>query len=415
MDKSKIKSDLIWSFASFAVVGFGGILLNVLIGNFWGAETLGVFNQIFSFYFILGHMGCFGIHYSVLKFASEYGESDLELISLYSSAIFLTFFLAITLLGIGHLSRSLVGDLFHSIELENAWTLALPAFTFFSLNKICLNFLNGKRKIKLMAFLNALRFILYIIFLFYFYHVGIDDVVKILVYSEGLVFVIAFIFLIKYFKISKIKINWIRNHLNFSKFTFITGFIQNIETRIDILMLGIFLDDFTVGIYSFASMLTQGAYQIPVVIRNNLNPIISQLYFRGEKEALERLITTWIKKLYFVAILLGLMALLIYKPFVMLVTNNLNFLDGYVSFSILIVGIIVASAYIPFNMIFVQIGNLKEHFSYYVMLLVINILLNLALIPVLGMKGAAISTATVYVASVFILKFKISKVLKIKI
>ena len=44
------------------------------------------------------------------------------------------------------------------------------------------------------------------------------------------------------------------------------------NTRIDIFMLGIFLSDQLVGIYSVAALFVEGFLQIIVVLQNNFNP-----------------------------------------------------------------------------------------------------------------------------------------------
>ena len=49
------------------------------------------------------------------------------------------------------------------------------------------------------------------------------------------------------------------------------------NTRIDVIMLGFFLDDKSVGIYSFAAFFAEGFLQLIIVIQNNLNPKIALL------------------------------------------------------------------------------------------------------------------------------------------
>jgi O-antigen/teichoic acid export membrane protein len=52
---------------------------------------------------------------------------------------------------------------------------------------------------------------------------------------------------------------------------------------------------------------------------------------------------------------------------------------------------------------------------YLLWIFVTNLLLNLALVPLLGMWGAAISTAAVFVASVFYLKHLVLKHMQLRI
>ena len=44
----KFRRDLYWNYASFTVLGVGGVLINVIVGAHYGAATLGVFNQVYA-------------------------------------------------------------------------------------------------------------------------------------------------------------------------------------------------------------------------------------------------------------------------------------------------------------------------------------------------------------------------------
>jgi len=46
--RTKFGRDLIWNLVAFAILGASGILLNVIIGRYYDASVLGVFNQVFA-------------------------------------------------------------------------------------------------------------------------------------------------------------------------------------------------------------------------------------------------------------------------------------------------------------------------------------------------------------------------------
>ena len=48
-----------------------------------------------------------------------------------------------------------------------------------------------------------------------------------------------------------------------------------LNTKVDILMIGFFMGDYNVGIYSFAALFGEGFYQLLIVLQNVLNPFIA--------------------------------------------------------------------------------------------------------------------------------------------
>jgi O-antigen/teichoic acid export membrane protein len=70
----------------------------------------------------------------------------------------------------------------------------------------------------------------------------------------------------------------IREHVWFGIRGVFSGFIADLNTRVDVLMLGCFTSDGIVGIYSMAAMLAEGFYQLPNAIQRNVNPIIGKCF-----------------------------------------------------------------------------------------------------------------------------------------
>src|SRR5205823_1017656 len=68
--------------------------------------------------------------------------------------------------------------------------------------------------------------------------------------------------------------SWILRHLSFGMRGFFGGMLSDLNTRVDIILLGYFVSDASVGIYSFAAVFAEGFGQISYVIKQNLDPII---------------------------------------------------------------------------------------------------------------------------------------------
>ena len=143
---------------------------------------------------------------------------------------------------------------------------------------------------KSFAFYQSLRYLLILTGLF----IGLIIKIK----GECITFIFSFaesiLFIILITDIStKIKwwlgdnyLYWIKTHLSFGIKCLWSGVFTELNSKIDIIMLGIFLSDEKVGIYSFAAFCIEGIYQIFVVLQNNFNPIIASYLSSKDKKNL---------------------------------------------------------------------------------------------------------------------------------
>ena len=65
--KNKNTTDLISNYISVFILGFTGIILNIIIAKFYSPSILGIFNQSLTLYFLISFIGSWGINYSVLE------------------------------------------------------------------------------------------------------------------------------------------------------------------------------------------------------------------------------------------------------------------------------------------------------------------------------------------------------------
>src|SRR4030095_6718684 len=64
---------------------------------------------------------------------------------------------------------------------------------------------------------------------------------------------------------------WVVRHLSFGWHALPGNLITELNTRIDVLVLAVFVSDRIVGVYSFVAMLAEGVFQIGVVVRAVVN------------------------------------------------------------------------------------------------------------------------------------------------
>nr|WP_281273440.1 flippase [Salinisphaera orenii] len=181
---------------------------------------------------------------------------------------------------------------------------------------------------------------------------------------------------------------WLKSALPFA---FISGLLF-INTQTDIVMLGWFRTAQDVGVYSIAAkgaiLAMFGSKIIDMVAR----PYFAKLYAGNETKTIQRLATVSGRIGFSLAILVTIVVVLLGKAMLQFVFGS-EYVVGYPALVILVCAQLVrAGCGIP-NVLLEMSGH--EHLTAKVMGLVAcsNIILNLVLIPLFGMEGAALATA----------------------
>ena len=395
--KLKFIKDTIWLYFSFLVFLVSGLAINLIILFSHGIDDLGVFIQIYTIYLIWSQFSTFGIHDSAQRHVAYYitDKKVLNQIKLGAilNGIFLGLFFSVGL----YFFAETIGETVQSSAVGIGLKLISPAILFFSLNKILLSILNGERKIRLYSISQSLRSFLLLLFVIWIslnyrdsYNLAFSFLITEFILSAFLLFFIN----IKPFLNASTKqlIYWTKFHLVFGFKSFPIGFLYESYLKIDILMLSIFLTDKNVGMYSFAAMFFEGVYQIPHIIKTNVNPVLVSIMKKENKIKIDK----FIKSLFLMTIIITSLCLVIIisiYPFLNSLFPNNLIRDTYFIIILLSFGLLFYSGFIPFDFIFLQAGKpLTQTF-----LLLINtganIGLNFLFIPSYGIYGAAIATS----------------------
>jgi O-antigen/teichoic acid export membrane protein len=196
---------------------------------------------------------------------------------------------------------------------------------------------------------------------------------------------------------------WFSEHFWFGVKGVLSGVLTELDTRVDVLMLGYFSNDAIVGIYSFAATLAEGVGQIPLVLRQNVDPIIGRHFAEGEKTKISDLARRVRKTFYPLMGLVGLAAVLVYPVFFRLSSSENGLSQSWAVFTIIMLGIVINSGYRPFLGIMLQGGRPEMNTLFVGMLVVSNIILNAFFIFILGIYGAAVVNVLLYTLEAILL------------
>jgi O-antigen/teichoic acid export membrane protein len=198
---------------------------------------------------------------------------------------------------------------------------------------------------------------------------------------------------------------WILVHFNFGRKAFIGNFVFDVNTKVDVLILGLFVNNSMVGLYSFASTFFEGFSQLPVLIRNNINPILTKVYFKSKPELFTRIVKGSIRRSYKFIGLIGLLGIIGYPCLLWLSGNSENMFLSWQVFSILLLGLVFSGGYQVVILLFNQIHMPGIQSILLSMYFGMNVVLNFILVPQLGLLGSALATSLAAIFSIYLVKY----------
>lgn len=399
--RTKFGRDLAFNVGAFAIMGVAGIAMNVIIGRYYDAATLGVFNQLFAVHIVLSQVAVLGVHFSVLRYVPEFAHDPRTCGTIVGTALIAAALpaLAITLLAWALMDPA--GHLFGSEGVRRGMPWIVASVWPFACNKVLMNALNGAREMRSFAVAQGGRFVVMLGLLAWLVCVRTpaDQLVAVIFGAEALL-----LLYLGYCCAKRFAINldtwraWLRRHLQFGAKGFLSGSMSELNSRVDVVILGIFASDGAVGVYSFAATVAEGLSQLPIVLRNNLNPLLTQAFARGDLGGLRDMTAKARRGTYLAMAGILAIAVIVFPLFVSLVVGG-DFSEAAILFAILCAGLWIGCGYLPLDMYLVQCGYPAWQSGFKAAVLVTNVALNLALIPSFGALGAAIAMAATWTLS----------------
>ncbi|MCY1276986.1 Polysaccharide biosynthesis protein [compost metagenome] len=179
------------------------------------------------------------------------------------------------------------------------------------------------------------------------------------------------------------------------------GAINSLMETSDSLILGIFRNPEEVSIYYICAKLASLSTMVLFVINGAIAPKISQNW-KTNKPLVFDLIKTSTKKMLALACLILLIAAVLH-PVILNIFGEAHKIHGTFPFITLSIGYFFVLAAGPLGVFMTMTGHHRRYLSGNLIVCVMNISLNLLLIPTYGIKGACIATAASLAAKNIIL------------
>lgn len=393
---SKMAKDIQWSFISLATSSIAHLLLRIALGRELGPSGLGLYTLVFTIYMLGTQFAAFGIETALTKYVAEYKDDSLKINKYISSGIFGSLISGlITGILLYTVSSFISTEIFGNFEMITLLKITAVCFPFIAIQKAVQGVLNGFRSMKHFAYLNIGQNTLIValsVFLVLSLKMGVEGAVIGLVTPTIVMGILSllyvrnnFVFYPDMMKIILKDLSW------FGFYVVLANSIGVINTQIDSLMIGHFMEETYVGYYAIATIFMQGITLMPAAVQRITTPAIATYFGKNDYYSIEKMIKNTILAVFAATLLISI-CLAVSGKFIIIALFK-GFLPAYTPMLILLIGYSIYSALISVGGALSSVGKVKIIFKISILCTLINALLNMVLIPKYGIVGASIATS----------------------
>jgi len=416
----KFVFDAGWVFISQIFLIITGFLLNVIIGRSLDASAFGLFTMTFTIYTIISLFGSLGIPSAIVRFVATYKEDKEKMNVFVSCGVINSLLVGIFICIMVFIFSDTFAKIFNMPKLSELIKIASFGLPFLMLNNVLIGIFNGLREMKSYAFRNIIRSILLLVLtvLLLYIEQDVQGAVLALVLSE------IFTSLLLIVKIKDINIfnftfyNFLSTTKELIKFgsqLFLANIIWVTNTYVDTLLVGYFLTDKDVGIYAVAVAIARVLRMLSGVVSTVTYPAISEYHSKGVKDSIEALINEVMRYMLAFLSLIGLFVIIFASDIILILFKKSEYLPATVPLQILVFGTIFFGAVGAVGSAFSGVGRPDIAWKISLVDLTVNITLDVILIPILGISGAAIGTTVSLFTELILNIILFKKVLNVRV
>jgi len=391
-------------FASIITISLGFVII-LILGRYLGAGDLGLYRMTFTIYGIALLIAGIGIQATMIKYVAEYKKDRNKFNQIVSSGVITSLFFGIGFIALFHFSSGSFADIFNMPRLSHLIKILSLAFPFALVGGVLLGLLNGLREMKKYAtavIIQSVSMTIITLALVY-YGFGVASAVIGVVFAS-VVYCLFLIYVTRnYFEITFSNyIQTTKRILKFSSQIFGANAINMINYQADIVLIGYFLTFTDVGYYTVAVGLSKFLWIFPQAIQTIAYPTTSEYWAKNNHSTLQTMVNKSMKYTACILLPLGLGVGFFATGIVTMIFGK-AFFYSVLPLQILIVGTVI------FGIAFKSIGGALPGANRPDLSLkttcagaIINIILNVSLIPYFGIVGAAIATAASLITMAFI-------------
>ena len=392
----KFAFDVGWVFAG----SMAGLVLNFLkkpvMARFLGPEGLGLFSMVTMIAGIITLIAGLGFNSAIIKYTAQHKDDRNRLSAIVSSGIvtmaILGVFASITLFV---LSNTLA-DVFNMPSLSFLLKIYAVVFPFSLIFGVLLALFNGLREMKYLTFIDILNKIMIFSFTLILLFLGFGVIGALIgdMLALFVVVIIAATTMKKFvnFKISDFKGNT-KMLTSFGSRMMGANSINLIQYQADSFLIGYFLTASDLGYYTAAVSLSRFFWRVPQSIQMITYPATSEYWSKDKRESLNKMIDKSMKYSACILLPVGLAVWFFAKDIITFLFGD-EFIYAVLPLQILLIGTVINGIICrPIGGSLAGVGRPELELITVGISSAVNIMLNVLLIPILGIVGAAISTS----------------------
>lgn len=374
-----------------------GIGVSVLLARRLGPEDYGIYALSLSILIIFFRVSLLGMDKAVLRFFPLYTKKADELKGLIHSVFLFVFFLSIGGGGAGWLcADQWIDTVFGIPRLHSAFSFCMLFLPFMAANQIvAVLFQARKDMVRFIGYSDLYQKLIQLLIIIVIGFTGFS--LSKAVFSYGIsVCAVSLFALFSYRKCFYPLISGGKPHyqidelINFSIPSLFVGLGFILLMQVDRIMVGIYMTSYDVGIYAVCAKISMFMNIVLVAVNGAFVPYISELYFTDRKNELESIYKAVTKLTWIFSILL--FVFFFWASDYLLTFFGAEFIAGKTAFIILSFFFLLNCGFGSNGFMLQMTGNQRVEFINSTIALILNIILNIMLIPRWGVNGAAFAT-----------------------
>ncbi len=413
---SKLFKETFWAIITKGTAFVIFFLTNIYLARKLNVELFGEWSYFYSILTLIFTICFFGINTSSKVFVAKY-NGTFNLRNIFYSSIRLRFVVSILLVLILFLLSGNIAGILQKESFKILLLYSMPYIFLKTLIEFLKELFQGLHRIKYYFYITLLELGLNFILVYVFLNLFLDlkNIIYSFTVSGSLTVIVGFALLIKFYRKCR-PVNE-KNSYDIEIFKYALplilismGFIT--VTEIDTVMLGYMTTSKEVGYYAIAKNIINKLPHLALAISIGVMPIFSQLNndnMNHMKRKFKKVLSINIK-IYFPLVLL----IIFISPFFIPLIYGNQYDNSILPLQILSIWLFIVSFNVFFNSILDFQYKAGKRAINFLVTIILNILLNLILIPLYGSVGAAIGTTVSYIPYVILNWFEVRKLFNLK-
>lgn len=379
----------------FRLIGLGSSFLIVLIvSRLFGLENYGLYSLSFTISQATALLFALGIPNALIFIKGNHSLEIKESKALLFKGVKMVLFASvIPILLFAFCSNVIANNLFFKPDLEQFLFITSITIPFLIIHELFLyHFISQKSFLRYNLFMFLFPNLFLTLFLLFFYYLEKSNFYTFLSFTIAIIFTVILEFILIYesklprisHKISAKQLFKIASPMLFS------GLMIYLLNWTDILMLGVMVDEESLGIYNVSYKIGTIGFLVIVSVSTFITPKISELFGKGDLLELKNLVQ---KATQLITVLsIPIVLILIFISEFLLSFFGVVEPEGRTTLIIVAIGVLFSSICGNVDQILNMTNNQKILRNITIFSLILNISLNAILIPFYGIKGAALAS-----------------------